>query len=283
MITLTVTPPNTCGLGLFPSGLILYIPEAGGATLAPDGTTLEEFLTPEEALARALEIDPSYNPNNILGPLQVFLSAAYENPVVGYLSQSVTIDSESVCSDPSATLTYAWQSPFGNLGVTSPSITMENLSESYNGTYTCSVSAVNPQGQTGEATFEFNLTVVPAPTPSGVINTGRSGLGELDLAPSYFTTLQNMPAGVTETQLELYVPGTDTVIPYNPELPPPFKFDSLGNCFTPGDYRLVIRVAATSQVLATVYPPSGANQNILWLYNPVVPAAPAGSGGSIAE
>ena len=109
--------------------------------------------------------------------------------------------------------------------------------------------------------------------PSGVINTGRSGASVNDLAPSYFSSLSNMPEGVDQSGLELYVPGTGVVMPYIPTLPSPFKFDSWGDCFVSGDYRLVIRVAATGQVLSTVYPEAGANQNISWTYNPNIPAA----------
>jgi hypothetical protein len=145
------------------------------------------------------------------------------------------------------------------------------------------VLASNALGQTGFASDGFTLAINPAPEPSGVLNAGRSGAGPQDLAPSYFPSLSNMPAGVTEADLELYIPGTNTVIPYNNSLPAPFKFDSMGNCYNPGDYRTVIRVAETGAVLATVTPVEGPNKDIFWLYNPVVPAAPAGISVAIEE
>jgi hypothetical protein len=93
---------------------------------------------------------------------------------------------------------------------------------------------------------EINNIVNP---PSGILNTGRgSGLGPEDLNPSYFVELNSI--SLTPADMELYVPGTTTVIPYDSFLPPPYTFDSLGDCFNPGDYVIQIRVAATSEVVA---------------------------------
>lgn len=113
--------------------------------------------------------------------------------------------------------------------------------------------------------------------PSGTIMTGRGGLGPDDMQPSYFTVLENLPPGIGEPQLEIYIPGTDTVIPYDDALPAPYKFDSMGDCYNTGDYRTVIRVAATGQVLSTVYPAEGAQAPIEWTYNPNVPSYGGGS------
>lgn len=114
--------------------------------------------------------------------------------------------------------------------------------------------------------------------PSGTINTGRGGDGQagpLDLNLSYFTALNDMP-GYTQADLELYVPGTDTVIPYNAGLPDPYTFDSAGNCFNTGDYRLVVRYAGGGAVITTITVPQGNNTNVNWTYNPNIP----GLGGS---
>jgi hypothetical protein len=116
--------------------------------------------------------------------------------------------------------------------------------------------------------------------PSGTIVTGRGGAGPDDLHPSYFTVLTNLPPGVGEPELEIYIPGTDTVIPYNPGLPAPYKFDSMGNCYNTGDYRTTIRVAATGQVLSTVTPAFGPIAPIEWTYNPTIPSLGGGSSHS---
>lgn len=106
---------------------------------------------------------------------------------------------------------------------------------------------------------EINNIVNP---PTGIINTGRGGgLGPEDLNPSYYVAFNSV--SLTEADTELYVPGTDTVIPYDPELPPPYIFDSMGDCFNPGDYTMQIRVAATSEVIAEfVVPNNPASENI---------------------
>jgi hypothetical protein len=109
--------------------------------------------------------------------------------------------------------------------------------------------------------------------PSGVINTGRGGTGQAgpqDLNLSYFTELSNMP-GYTQADLELYVPGTDTVIPYDPELPAPYTFDSAGNCFAPDDDLLVVRYAGGGPVITWLYVAEGDNANVEWEYRPNIP------------
>lgn len=99
--------------------------------------------------------------------------------------------------------------------------------------------------------------------PVGVLNTGRGGPGQAgpeDLNPSYLTSLSL--AGYTAADLELYVPGTSTVIPYNPGLPSPYEFDSFGVCFAVGDYTMQVRVASTDMVLGTMVVPEGANTDV---------------------
>ncbi len=131
--------------------------------------------------------------------------------------------------------------------------------------------------------LDSNLSIIESATtvdeidsvlqqPSGTFVSGRGGAGPNDMHPSYFTVLTNLPPGVGEPELEIYIPGTDTVIPYNPGLPAPYKFDSMGNCYNTGDYRTTIRIAATGQVLSTVTPAFGPIVPIEWTYNPVIPS-----------
>jgi outer membrane protein assembly factor BamA len=90
---------------------------------------------------------------------------------------------------------------------------------------------------------ELNNIVNP---PTGTLFTGRgAGLGPLDLNESYYTVFNSV--SMTEADTELYVPGTSTVIPYGSY---PGGFDSLGNCFTLGNYLLQIRETATGSVIA---------------------------------
>lgn len=119
--------------------------------------------------------------------------------------------------------------------------------------------------------------------PYGVINTGRGGPGQAgprDLNLSYFTEVNDLP-GFTQADLELYVPGTDTTISYTDSLPEPFHFDSAGNCFNTGDWRLVIRYAGGGAVISTITVPQGANVDVPWVYNPNIPSS--GSSSSSAK
>jgi hypothetical protein len=105
--------------------------------------------------------------------------------------------------------------------------------------------------------LDANLTAIDAATsvdeinnivnkPTGILFTGRgSGLGPEDLNASYYTAFNSV--SMTEAETELYVPGTATVIPYDSY---PGGFDSMGNCFNPGDYLIQIRETATSMVIA---------------------------------
>jgi hypothetical protein len=127
---------------------------------------------------------------------------------------------------------------------------------------------------------EVNSIVTP---PYGIFVSGRGGAGPLDMNPSYFSELNNLPPGIGEAQLEIYIPGTNTVIPYDAGLPSPYYFDSTGNCYTGTDFRTTFRIAATGEVLGTVIPAFGANVPIPWTYNPVIPAASGGSSSSVSE
>lgn len=83
--------------------------------------------------------------------------------------------------------------------------------------------------------------------PTGILFTGRgSGLGPEDLNVSYYTEFNSV--SMTESETELYVPGTAIVIPYGSG--GPNAFDSMGNAFNPGDYLLQIRETATGMVIA---------------------------------
>jgi hypothetical protein len=85
---------------------------------------------------------------------------------------------------------------------------------------------------------------------SGVIFTGRgAGFGPQDLNVSNYSEFNS--ESLAEADTELYVPGTDTVLPYvvDPETGEGY-FDSPGNCFNPGDYLIQIRQVSDSFVIA---------------------------------
>ena len=157
----TITPPNACGLVILPDGLV-YVSTVGATTFAPDTATFEEFLTADDAAARALELDPSYDVNNIYGPL-VLTPVNVSNPTeAAYAGTDLTLHCEYECAD--ATVTYQWKNPGGLIipSATTSAFTLSNLTEKLDGTYTCEVSASNAKGQTGSATGSFAVTVYPS-------------------------------------------------------------------------------------------------------------------------
>jgi hypothetical protein len=101
--------------------------------------------------------------------------------------------------------------------------------------------------------FTFNpraaSSAYPAPA-SGIIFTGRgAGIGPEDLNVSFYTEFNSV--SIAEAETELYVPGTDTVIPYLIDIETGNGyFDSLGNCFNPGDYLIQLRQVSNGFVIA---------------------------------
>lgn len=98
--------------------------------------------------------------------------------------------------------------------------------------------------------------------PTGVLNTGRGGPGQAGPEDLNLSFLKSLALPYAASQLELYVPSTTTVLPYNASLPSPYEFDSAGNCFLPGDYSLQVRLAGSSIVIASLDVPEGANVDV---------------------
>lgn len=118
---------------------------------------------------------------------------------------------------------------------------------------------------TVEDLYSFDPASLPyKPSASGFILTGRgAGLGPEDLNLSYYTVFTS--SSLSESETELYVPGTDTVIPYtiDPEIHDGGFFDSAGNCFNPGDYLIQIRQVPNGLVLSEFEVPlNPASENV---------------------
>jgi hypothetical protein len=166
---LQLTPPNTCAL-IYAGTKITYVATEYSAKIWPfDGyTDFEQFVLPEDAAVRALEIDPDFDTTCILGPLTlnpVNVSNPQEEAVSGY---DLTLYSEYSC--PDSILTYQWIDANGEdlPGETANSITFSNISRDEAGIYACNVTAVNVKGQRGNYQSAFTVIVVPALTNSDV-------------------------------------------------------------------------------------------------------------------
>lgn len=160
MKTYTVTSPNTCGLIIY-EGNAVYTGVVGGVSFAPDDSTFEEFLTADDAAARAKELDPAYDVNDIYGPLNLEPVNISNSNQSAYVGDSLTLNCEYSCGD--CTVAYEWLNPGGLPipGATGSSLTLSNLTENLDGTYTCNASASNAKGQTGSSGGSFKVTVYP--------------------------------------------------------------------------------------------------------------------------
>jgi hypothetical protein len=118
-----------------------------------------------------------------------------------------------------------------------------------------------------ESLYSFNPADIPF-TPadpvfaSGVINIGRGQFGgPLDLNESTYVTFNSI--SLTQSQTELYVPGTGITIVYGALSPG--GFNSAGPCFNTGDYLIQIRRVSDSFVIAELEVPlstDGSNEDI---------------------
>lgn len=168
MDSFTITPPNTCAL-VFNGDTVTYV-YAPGKEVSPGAgvTGYELFETPDQALARAKEIDPDYNSNIILGDLTLLVQDYTPSPVEVVPGDTTTLECSFTCyNDPTATVSYQWLDPKSEAipGATTSTLTLEKLSDESYGTYVCNVSASNAKGQTGSASGSFKVTVYPAITP----------------------------------------------------------------------------------------------------------------------
>ena len=176
---------------------------------ASDTATFTEYLTPNDALAAALLLDPSYDPDIILGPLYltpVNISAGEQTVDLGV---TVTLNSEYTCSDPAATLTYSWKDPDGNViaGATSDSYTTPGITEFTNGVYTSVAVATNSAGQTSYD-YVNNFSVNPT-LPRGQFTLTRSGN---NLTNGLFSFL----SGFSASSATIEVPSSSLTISYDP-------------------------------------------------------------------
>lgn len=167
----TITSPNTCALleCVFPDFNSLTYVEGEGANVYPSSAstadTFTEYLTPEDAAAAAILINPDYNVNQILGSLTLDPVNVSNPEQSAYIGTDLTLNCEYSCGD--CTVVYEWLNPGGLPipGATTSSLTLSNLTEKLDGVYTCNASARNAKGQTGFASGSFKVTVYPAIVP----------------------------------------------------------------------------------------------------------------------
>ena len=122
------------------------------------------------------------------------------------------------------------------------------------------------------AQAEVNIQAVEAATSVGdiativdapdlVINTGRGLSSADDMNPTHFPTI-NL-GNVVESDLELFILSSDTILDYRTNLPSPYHFDMGAALFYNSDYRVKIRIAATGVCVGEfVCPDTGSGANV---------------------
>ncbi len=159
METYYITPPNTCCL-TYNDNSIIYTQNFSGPIEVVEGGTFEQFLTPDDAAARAKEIDPNYDVNTILGPLAPTVTSTSDlNPTVSK-NDDIAFICEIECDG--LPITYTWYDSEGQVipGATTDTYTILEATETDAGQYSCTGTAENAKGQTGINGVLFTLTVL---------------------------------------------------------------------------------------------------------------------------
>lgn len=138
------------------------------------GFTIEESFTPEVvALFQPCpeEVEANWiqtSDGTFLPPLSLEPVNVSNRTQSAYTGSSLTLNCEYSCGD--CEVVYEWLNPGGLPipGAIGSSLTLSNLTEKFDGTYTCNVSASNDMGQTGYAFGAFTVDVYPAIVPGAV-------------------------------------------------------------------------------------------------------------------
>lgn len=209
MQTFQITAPNTCALVILGAD-ITYIPDWTGTTAqigAPDGSTFEEFLTPEDAATRALVLDPGYDVSLILGPIPSTVdtesgsgSYFYGDPVVLQYVVSSSL--------AGTTIAYQWKDEAGlDLpGETTSTLNLGGASASVEGGYSCEVTLTSTDGRINEFSGSFTVRTYPV---AGEFTLTRSGN---DITTGLFTFLKGFAASTATIE----VPAIPLTISYDP-------------------------------------------------------------------
>lgn len=249
------------------------------------------FTSLTDAFTAATAIDPNYPGEFAYGDLEIEPDYDVEQVNIrAAIGDPVTIPANYTSQTAGVTYTYKWYKEvsvgqtlfdnyasrdFGSIlirGATSSSLS-GTVSDGMYGKYHAEVTAYD--SSTNRTTTERTRTVELKPIPAilkstdvlggasfyGFISTGRGGgatasNGVNDLNATYIYLNDST---YTVDELELYIPTTNSVVPYDSGLSSPFQFDPPGIVFDDTGYEMQIRVAATGVVLHTVEVPKTRN------------------------
>lgn len=206
-----ITPPNTCALlydSLNVAATLIYIEADPASIIYPgdDIDTFEEFLTPQDAVTRALVLDPSYDITNILGPIPYTETVsgggnyAYGDPVsLNYVVSSTLAG---------IVITYQWTDGDGIAlaGETGDTLSLGGASATIEGVYVCNATLTATDGRVQETFNRFRVITSPIAAEFTLTRSGN------DITTGLFTFLKGFAASTAT----LEVPAIPLTISYDP-------------------------------------------------------------------
>jgi hypothetical protein len=150
--------------------------------------------------------------------------------------------------------------------VSYPGTTIGEYQTYVDGQVASATASINAASSTTDL-YAFNPAEVPVNpaslTFSGTLQSNRNGT---DMNPSWMTSFTCSDSNITPADLVIYVPSSDTTLPYLPSQTPP-GWDSFGSCFVGSDYTIQLKFGPlviasfilnnrTNQAWAFEYPPA---------------------------
>lgn len=144
--------------------------------------------------------------------------------------------------------------------LTYPGTTIGDYQTYVDGLTAAATATINAATSTSDL-YSFNPAEIPfTPAASGVLNVGRGAFGDPDDLNN--TTMMVWSANFDATDTELFAPSTGTVMPFGGTVGVVFNYDSVGPCFSGGNYDLQLRQTSTGFVLFEFECPAAGVENV---------------------
>jgi hypothetical protein len=158
-----------------------------------------------------------------------------------------------------------------------PGSTIGDYQTFVDGVIASETAYINAQTST-ENLYSYNpqyVTFDPSTrTYSGTLQSNRGGN---DMNPSWLTAFTCSDSTITASELVIYVPSSDTTLPYLPSQDPP-GWDSFGSVFVGGDYTIQLKYGPL--VIASFILNNRSNQAWTFSYPPATTYTQVSGGGS---
>lgn len=205
MKTVTITPPNNCGLSVTNSKVLFY----NGINVPfyiDDDAVFTEYLTYDDAAAAALSVDPSFNTTKIYGPISYKANEINQGEYFYGESAVLKFEVNPFISNE-YTISYQWTDEGGvDLpGKTSSTLNLGGASSIINGVYFCKSTISSSDGRVEEVKSNpFNVHTYPV---SGKFTITRN---TTDIIDGPFTFYH----GFVDTDVTISIPRLGLIIPF---------------------------------------------------------------------